>query len=66
MNRSSDALGGSVWSHMKLVKREDGQYEATFPNAPEVPSGVAQSESAAVEAAKQNFRSLDAEGKLGK
>lgn len=66
MNRSSDALAGAVWSYMKLQKREDGQYEAVFPNNPEVPAGVANSESQAVENAKQNFRDLDSKGKIGK
>lgn len=66
MNRSSDAYGGTVWSHSKVTTREDGKVEVTFPNHPEVEAGVADSVSVAVERAKQNFREADAKGTLGK
>lgn len=64
MNRSSDAYGGSVWSHSKVTTREDGQVEVSFPNNPEVPPGVASNVSTAIEKAKQNFRELDSKGTL--
>lgn len=66
MNRSSDAYGGSVWSHSKVTTREDGKIEVSFPNHPEVEPGVADQVSTAVERAKQNFREADSKGTLGK
>jgi hypothetical protein len=66
MNRSTDAFDGAVWSNSKVSQREDGKFEVTFPNAPDVPAGVADNLSTAIERAKQNFRETDGKGKIGK
>lgn len=66
MNRSTDAFDGAIWSNSKVTTREDGQFEVTFPNAPEVPPGVAGNLSTAIERAKQNYRESDSKAPVGK
>lgn len=66
MNRSSNELDGTIGSFMKVHKREDGKFEATFPNDPQVQGAVAQNETEAVNRAKENMQTAVARGKAGK
>ena len=48
MNKSNNLYDGSVQSHIKISKRQDGKFEATSPNAPDIPPVVSASESGAI------------------
>lgn len=65
MNRSSNELDGTIGSFMRVTKREDGQWEASFPHDKGVPSGVAGSEQEAINRARTNIQAAVASGKAG-
>jgi len=65
MNRSSNELDGTIGSFMRVHKREDGKFEASFPNDKNVASGVADSEQEAINRARTNIQAAVASGKTG-
>jgi len=65
VNRSNNAYDGTLVTNMKVTKREDGKYEASFPAIPKLPPVVGSSESDAVNRARVAVQEAHNKGEIG-